>query len=335
MRNKSFIYCIIFHVLCLSFVNAQTVKKSIEPSQDIICESTDEAFVRPGAVWYYKIQAFGGNGYKKLEYTGDTTINGYNCQKLRHTAHWAASDGVNPVYNHHDYKYEAICLHTQDNVVYYFADSVFFTLYDFNATDSAEWVIAINQQKDTGCDTFKVRVKETGFDTINDYVHQSFYIDPVPENSLTIWGNVINHIGAIDDFLIPTDFICMEEDVAYDRAVYSLRCYHDEVIGQVKFDDVECDKERYLYVENPVSYPLHIWPNPANNYFVIHAKYNQNIGIEIYNSTGFCMFTNGFQSNTSKHTIDCSTWQTGLYFIRLLKPNYHGKETIRKILVVH
>jgi hypothetical protein len=59
---------------------------------------------------------------------------------------------------------------------------------------------------------------------------------------------------------------------------------------------------------------IKVCPNPASNKFTISASQNNNYAFEIYNSLGKIIFSNTFKQTTE---INTSSWQSGIYFIRV------------------
>ncbi len=58
---------------------------------------------------------------------------------------------------------------------------------------------------------------------------------------------------------------------------------------------------------------LHIYPNPANNYFVIKTNSQKPEMVEVYNAVGELIYKNSFISSA---TVNTNSWEAGIYFVR-------------------
>jgi hypothetical protein len=70
-----------------------------------------------------------------------------------------------------------------------------------------------------------------------------------------------------------------------------------------------------------------IYPNPSENNFTISLSENSNYSFEIYNSIGK-IFSQGFFRNQTE--INSSSWQSGMYFIRVTDRENTWNEKIIK-----
>ena len=77
-----------------------------------------------------------------------------------------------------------------------------------------------------------------------------------------------------------------------------------------------------------------IYPNPANYEFQIQAEISADSYIEIYNILGNLIIKITPSNITnSTFTVDCSLWERGYYFCRLVTK--HKVEKTEKIIITH
>lgn len=92
---------------------------------------------------------------------------------------------------------------------------------------------------------------------------------------------------------------------------------------------VECVGQEELE-EGTVS----VYPNPSTGIFNIEVKdVVSQFDIEVYNSIGQKVFTNGYENSTEKVVVDLSTYADGLYHI-IVKDSKSGRSTKEKISIL-
>lgn len=70
---------------------------------------------------------------------------------------------------------------------------------------------------------------------------------------------------------------------------------------------------------------IRVYPNPANNYFVIRNYEGGTESVFVYNTLGEEIYKNKF---TKELTINTTTWEPGVYFIRT-------QSSVKKLLITH
>jgi hypothetical protein len=76
---------------------------------------------------------------------------------------------------------------------------------------------------------------------------------------------------------------------------------------------------------------LSVYPNPATNVFYIENNTKTNATVEVYNMLGSVKAKYETALNGKTITVDCSRWENGIYFIRLVE-NGKATRTIRQIV---
>lgn len=69
-------------------------------------------------------------------------------------------------------------------------------------------------------------------------------------------------------------------------------------------------------IKEEEEFAINIFPNPANQYFTIDAKQNQDLNVKLFDITGRVLFMTNFNANI---TIDISNFTSGIYLVEVTK----------------
>ena len=78
-------------------------------------------------------------------------------------------------------------------------------------------------------------------------------------------------------------------------------------------DSVLCIPDAISEINNQNS-ELKIYPNPAQQYFIVELPKEQNFSLLVYDVTGQKVYENKNAIGTVK--VDCSNFSNGIYFVR-------------------
>jgi hypothetical protein len=283
---------LLFFYFSFSFSNAQTW-----------CPS--------GATWHYGFY----NGYTKLQYSSDTTINSILCKKLESTSEWYWASILHNSTNNSYYTYS----NSGVNYIYNnrYGQNQFDTLFDINAQIGDKWKMPLT---DTLCnDTINtVTVLDTGHLFINSTQLKWLYVkinnNPVSGNS---FDTIIENLGYTKRFFYYYDYCNLYEGPEY----YSLRCYSDNTFGNYNSTSLICDFTISID-EIPNSLNFHFYPNPISSTILtidFELSKSENMLLEIQNMLGQIVYSDTFKTSISRQTktIDIGSLPKGAYFIQL------------------
>jgi len=266
-----------------------------------------QAWAPPGAVWYYDWVSMWNSGYVKIQYTGDTMVNGRSCKILQKERHWF--DWLDSTYHTDHFGFEYTYL--ENNVVYNYRNGQFYTLYDFNANAGDSWIVAgwNNSAPDS---TGVVDVDSTGITNINSFSLKVVNLSPALNSCWALNGRAIERIGSMG-YMFPEPNCVVD---LYEGG--PLRCYYDSTFGLYEPGSAPaCD---YIVGMDNLSMDnrdISIYPNPANS--MITIEYNRPVqgwmSIEISDLFGKKM--KNIETGKAKLTIDVKDLLNGVYFISI------------------
>ncbi|XOV67233.1 MAG: hypothetical protein ACFHU9_16580 [Fluviicola sp.] len=206
--------------------------------------SQAQVWANPGAIWHYDFGLFWGGLYT-IEYVGDTTILGYDAQRmhaLRQTI-YPQQNGTTVIGE--TYTHDYFTRHSGDSVFWY-SENQFFLLYDFGAAPGDTWTIQQTSNPDFMCDSNAiVEVVDTGSVQINGMNLR--YIDMrYVQGGLGMSGRAVERIGMVDpynpeiSFLFPRGQNC-DSTIVVDFWLYNLRCYEDDNFAVYNRTSQTCD----------------------------------------------------------------------------------------------
>jgi len=206
--------------------------------------SQSQVWGNSGAIWHYDFGLFWGGLYT-IEYVGDTTISGFDSQRMR-----ALRETIYPQQNGttivgETYIHDYFTRYSGDSV-FWFSENEFYLLYDFGATPGATWTIQEANNPVFMCDSNSVvEVVDTGSVQINGMNLR--YIDMrYVQGGVGMSGRAIERIGLVTpfnpeiSFLFPRDQNC-DSTMIVDFWLYTFRCYQDDNFTLYSQTSQTCD----------------------------------------------------------------------------------------------
>ncbi len=199
---------------------------------------------RSGATWHYEFGMF-FNALATLEYEGDTTINGFNCQKIavKEQEVYPQQNGTTVLGQENNYS--EFTRFSGDSVFWY-ADNQFFLLYDFGASPGDSWIIHEAPVSQFACDTVSI-VEVVNAGTVNINGETLRYIDLLPvQGGLGLEGRAIEGMGLVEssslfgEKLFPMQRNC-DSTIVVDFFFQTFNCYQDDNLGLYNVSGQPCD----------------------------------------------------------------------------------------------
>lgn len=288
-----------------------------------------QTWIDQEAIWHYNWGGVGTGGFIRIEYTGDTIINGKDCEKLIPIRYefglvfpndTAVSlldiDTLNSEYTY-----------LNADTVFYFTDNEFHPLYNFGAQPGDTWDLGIDTNVFM-CSSSIVHVDSIGVININTQDYRWISVSMLPNSSVGLNGKIVERFGAMESYLFPTLRNC-DSTVVVDFNYYNFTCYQDNSfpLYNVTQDDCEylldigIDEKDYLY------HSINIYPNPTDQSLILTFENNENCDISIYNIWG--QLIKKISTNSRKINIDMSSYNPGTYLIKI----ENNKSTIMKKII--
>jgi len=280
----------------------------------ITLNGVSQNFAPPGATWYYSYANFAIEGYVKISYENDTTIQGIQVQKLAKNI--IAYDFVSEIninlFDGFEYTY------SDNDHVYWWVNNEFKVLYDFtvqvgDTVMTYEKVFGGDYEGD--CDPFgRSLVTEAGVDTINGTALRWYIIEDFENSPVFFSGKIYERVGSMV-YLFGMPGGC---DIIYEEGRGPLRCYSDDDFPEYKNPGYqgECDFVVGIdEITNERNY-FNFYPNPANDKLTIEIKENVSINsISIFTLDGKLIKETPFRD--LNFDIDISGLQAGIYLIEV------------------
>ncbi len=80
---------------------------------------------------------------------------------------------------------------------------------------------------------------------------------------------------------------------------------------------------------------MHIYPNPASNYFKLAVAACESGRLRVVNAEGRILYEVSNWSGPQNIDIDATNWPGGVYFVHLFRYQFRVIHTVEKVLVVH
>ncbi len=280
-----------------------------------------QTFAPIGSEWFYQVNfVFSSTeSFSQWNVKRDTIINNKLCSVVNRKTNHVSGDFISEFYVYED-----------ENIVYIYDNSQDFTiLFDFNKSIGEKWnttLFYFNEDSSLSSCSFEVFVDYIDTLLINGINLKRMNL--ITENSI-FNGTVIQSIGHLsrpfpDIFFHCTGYI---EDYNYYNG---LRCYKDDDLGFVKFDDFkDCDFENLSVKEINSTYSVEIYPNPTNDHINIILK-NSNQKIKQYSLTDLTGNTLlNEKVNKNVLTFNLKSLNSGVY---ILVMDIDGKNSHFKII---
>ena len=217
---------------------------------------------------------------------------------------------------------DSLIVYQENGEVFFYENSSFYKLYDFNAT-LGDTIISFrpsiadsyslkdfffNQVEEfTTVDTLYTIIKELDTTTINGVQLKRWSTEPFlkdPANRITRrYETIIENIGSLNGILGDHDFFvatgCYGGFVCYESPGFNYGSYFFPL----------CDFTSS--VAEVDEFQINIYPNPASDKILIESKNFEVKLIEVYNSTGQVIMS------TVDLEIRLDDWPTGIYILRI------------------
>lgn len=286
----------------------------------IVNFSFAQKWIKDGAEWHYTSYGEGLSLYHQAKYLSDTTISGYEWQRVKKTMYDYFVTG--PQGNYAVYKH---------GTTYYnfrMSSDTLFMLYKNSDTTITDNIVMIFR------DSAKWGRKDH---LLNNYcvikpVHQAFYKSTVAVNNInhdlyeqremnpvaSSFGqtqSVSSRYGGIGfDFF---DLPCEIMNGAMDLVGYTFVCYQDNEGFSIKNTTKDCDYYMTLTTNELATKSIQIFPNPTNETFAISSEFPIEY-IKCYDFQGREVSLIANQSNTSFSVQNLSK---GVYLLEIYTAN--------------
>jgi hypothetical protein len=271
-----------------------------------------QSWAEQGAVWYFNSAPPWFEGYTKVTYTGDTTINGKQCNILeKYYYGYYPSDHTNPISSVYGHEY----VYQENGKVYSFKNNAFFTLYDFNANVGDSWTITGDSSM---CDsTGTVIVDSTSTMVINGDTLKVLHVKCTP-SSAWVFGfstaTLVEKIGSIG-FIFPSTTCSFDADEAG-----ALRCYSDNSSWSYETGiATACDFTIGINEVDQNDF-ISLSPNPASEILFIKKQTTDPLNLSILDVTCQVVYDN---KKFAKESIDLKSFKNGVYFVRCTSEKNH------------
>lgn len=277
----------------------------------------DTGWFETGATWTYQYNV---NGFMQLEthlaeftITEQTILNGQACAKME-----AGGDDPNPLSC--NLAWPPYYLYESNDSIFYATDydNTFRLAFDFGAQPGDTWEFVETVEAHESETVYTVNVVDVSVIEISgqelkqitlNYHHQVGSEDDSSHGIQNI--NVIEKIGATT-FFIPFGSWNVCENHFND----SIRCYNDSEISYIGPGFSSC----FLGVnDTQPEMNIGIYPNPAQDNFIIETSDSRILEISIYTISGKLIHSN--QVNNQSVEINTSAFKSGLYLISVQTEN--------------
>ena len=279
-------------------------------------------FALPGATWHYSYEK---NvflvGYVKIQYAGDTVIQGIEAKKLLKTLSWknlSTGDIQEDVFDGYEYVYS-----DADHVYQFFSNDFlgneFKILYDFTV-NTGDTIPVYNNEIFIipECNLLgKSVVTATGTEVINGMELRWYSLEALPGTGFVLEGKIMERMGNVEGYLFSSVYCSITEE---ERSPF--RCYSDNEFPEYKNPDFEGDCNFITGINQIDRKPFYFdfYPNPASDILYISVAENTNIrSVRIYELTGRKVLEKAGKENVSgaKTRIDISDLKAGMYLLEV------------------
>ena len=286
-------------------------------------------WIKGHAVWNYEwyMPGFVG-GVLRIETIGDTSLQGYTCQKLKcdnHEIFIINQNGDQAHYVTTTYNY----IYFEQDTVWYLKNNQFSVLYDFTVMEGQTRFLGIggeNQQCNDSSYLFIDSIYNGNLNGVNTTFYQT---RDSSSNSIQHGGLVNARFGMMSsDFspshqLFPVNGWCIQSP--NDGRYYKLRCFQDDSLTYNP-TSVDCEYYTYLKLNESKLNAISVFPNPSTGKIELLSDISLK-HIQVMNLVGATL--KEFDANLTLKEIDLTDLPQGTYFLNI--ENSNGEQVVKSI----
>lgn len=277
-----------------------------------------QTWIDSNAVWHYDLEELSGlsiQGFYKYEYTEDTLIDGFLCQKIEAKVYefysWPTVEFLDSSIAETNYTY------VSNDTVFYRNNEEFFVLFDFGASIGDTWIVSTTNNGNGFCnDTSRVEVIDTGSVIINSEFLRTITLQPLSGSSYGLAGVYNEKFGLMSYgpwHLFPRTMEC-DTNVIVEWYYISFKCFADDSFLLYNPSAVECEYLlTHLNIQDYSEKSIEIYPNPALEKLQIDVP--ENGEMKILSSSGQLILSAEIISGLD---LDLEGISTGVYFIHFI-----------------
>ena len=268
------------------------------------CSITSQEWAPSNAEWYYTYNTDMAVGYVKIKVVGDSTIQDKSCKILRQLEYGWIAPGYYDTNNLGDvYTYE------EDGIIYVWAESQFYVLYDFTAEVGETWKVINPIDSDT---SGVVIVDSISYENVNGQLLKCLFISNFSGCIGFNNTKIIENIGAVNSNMFPFYVDCL----AHGLYGGPFRCYFENSNLIYSTEIVSsCD---YILSNPRISTinQIELYPNPFSEQIYLDNNSDSEIKVSVYSLTG-SIIKNRFVARNSSIMIDMKGFSNNLFIVKL------------------
>ncbi len=276
----------------------------------ISLSAQNSIWVESNAVWHYDYWTIGWFGFMKIQYNGDTVIQGKNVMHFVLTDYAFAYNQQGQTVPYGVFPAGDFYTYSEGDTVFYLQNDAFQKLLDFSKTTGDSYKIGVTNPSplDQCSPESWTMLTATGTDV---YGYPSISVEAYLNANLKLTGTFNNRFGG--DYFLPLLRSC-DPNIIWEDYIFSFRCFQDDSLI-VNPSGVECEYMLTHVGLNAVEeHTVYIGPNPTNGNLAIHSDV-QLIRIELFTLAGIRVQTQ--EVHSSSCILEMSKFETGLYVLHV------------------
>ena len=306
----------------------------------LVCAATAQTWCPPGATWHFT-KTIGLwpdiDGFVKLVYTGDTTINNIACKIIKGTSAGRYLHGgtvtVNPNYRTY-YTYES------NHVIFLHNGNAFDTVVNFNASIGDKW-LRPGRSVASGCNSRRAfTVTDTGHVAVNGFnlkkvvtTYTSSYTVGSDTYTVNREDRFVERamINAGGMFLDLFPLYCEQDNIIPEAYFIKFKCYEDNTFPLYNADNsTACESITGIGSITGNLTGVALYPNPATDQLIIDKINNHTYKARLTDLLGNTVLESTIETQ-GKTQLDISSLNTGIYILQLFEKGLlAGSEKIIK-----
>lgn len=258
-----------------------------------------------GSTWHYSYSSMFESGFVRLEYNGDSLVDGVIAQKINRQRH--TFNHLNNSYHIHDLELELT--YENEGVVFIRFSNEWDTLYNFNAAVGDYWYMSTPEEWNDI--NVKLNVVAEGSILLNDEYRNYKVLEGETDYGVAS-DTIVEGIGSINGYLHQFDsFIGMIDG----NSAGPFRCYSNSNFQTYHYSqDVPCDFIVGI-IENDAASNFALYPNPTKD--VVNISCDDSFqSMELFNAFGQLLLKSSAQS-----FLDLRDYERGIYYLRISSDN--------------